>query len=40
MALRRLKYRCQSSQSFHGKSACQSPAPGSVTVGKPWARPR
>ena len=37
---RMLKYRCHSSQSFHPKSACQTPAPGRATVGKPWARAR
>ena len=31
--LRMLKYRCHSSQSFHPKSACHTPAPGSATVG-------
>ena len=38
--LRKLKYRDQSSQFFQEKSACQTPAPGRVTVGNPaaWAR--
>ena len=38
--LRTLKYRDQSSRSFQWKSACQTPALGSVTVGKPAASAR
>ena len=38
--LRTLKYRMNSSRSFQWKSACHTPALGSVTVGKPAANAR